>query len=55
MIRRNERELIERRKGNRIAVEVRRGLLLVWQYIRSCFGAGYWRDEKPWVDSDGWN
>lgn len=22
--------------------------------IRSCFGAGYWRGEKPWLGTDVW-
>lgn len=28
---------------------------LVWQSVRSCFGAGYWRDDKPWLDTEAWN
>lgn len=27
---------------------------LVWQAIRSCFGRGYWINEKPWINNDGW-
>jgi hypothetical protein len=27
---------------------------VVWQAVRSCFGAGYWRGDKPWIGSDGW-
>lgn len=27
----------------------------VWALIRSCFGNGYWRDDQPWNDNDGWN
>lgn len=26
----------------------------VWEAIRSCFGAGYWSDEKPWSDEEPW-
>ena len=27
---------------------------IIWQAIASCFGRGYWINEKPWVNSDGW-
>lgn len=34
--------------------EVYRGLVLVWQSIRSCYGKGIWFEEKPWLDNDLW-
>lgn len=27
---------------------------LVYQYLRSCFGRGYWDDTAPWSDTEGW-
>lgn len=27
---------------------------MVWQAVRSCFGAGFWRGDKPWIGSDAW-
>ncbi len=30
------------------------GSRLVWQAIRSCFGAGWWVNEKPWINDEGW-
>lgn len=27
---------------------------IIWQAIRSCFGSGYWRGNKPWIGKDGW-
>ena len=30
------------------------GARLVWTAIKSCFGAGYWVNEKPWLNSEGW-
>lgn len=27
---------------------------LIWSAIRSCFGKGYWVDNKPWNNNDGW-
>lgn len=34
--------------------EVRLGLRIVWQSIRSCFGKGFWINEKPWINDDAW-
>lgn len=28
--------------------------VLIWTAIRSCFGKGYWIDDKPWIDDDAW-
>lgn len=36
------------------AVEIYKGLNLVWTAIRSCFGAGFWVNEKPWLNTEGW-
>jgi hypothetical protein len=27
---------------------------VVWMYIQSCFGRGYWINDKPWSNTDGW-
>ena len=29
------------------------GVKLIWQSVQSCFGAGYWVNEKPWVNEEG--
>ena len=26
----------------------------VWEFIRSCFGRGFWANDKPWSNTDGW-
>ena len=41
-------------KNNRYVGAVYRGTQLLWQYIRSCFGRGYWINEKPWSNENGW-
>ena len=46
--------LVSRRKGNMVAQAVYRGLRLVWQSVRSCFGSGCWRNDKPWLNNEGW-
>ena len=27
---------------------------LVWIAIRSCFGGGFWKNENPWLNVEGW-
>lgn len=41
-------------KGTKAIAMIYRGSRLVWQAIRSCFGAGYWRGDKPWIGPDAW-
>lgn len=50
----NGKEISAIAVGTRIITEVYHGASLVWQAIRSCFGAGYWIQEYPWVDDDPW-
>lgn len=40
--------------GTKVVQAVYQGLRLVWQYIKSCFGRGYWIDDKPWSNTDAW-
>ena len=35
-------------------MEIYHGKRLIWQIIRSCFGNGYWDNNKPWVNTDVW-
>lgn len=30
------------------------GSRIVWQAIRSCFGSGWWKNDKPWLNNEGW-
>lgn len=38
----------------KVVQEVYRGARLVWIAIRSCFGAGFWVNDKPWLNEEGW-
>ena len=35
-------------------MEIYRGKRLIYQAIRSCFGNGYWINDKPWLNEDAW-
>ena len=40
--------------GGRVITAVYKGARLVWTAIRSCFGKGYWINDKPWINEDAW-
>lgn len=40
--------------GQRTISAIYKGGRLVWQAVRSCFGAGLWRNDKPWRNDEGW-
>lgn len=54
MIHRNGNEVTGIRVGDRVVSAVRKGVLLVWEAVRSCFGKGFWINDKPWNNKDGW-
>lgn len=54
MIIRNGKEIVEMLRGRLPIVEVYRNKLLVFQAARSCFGSGYWINDRPWVNEDAW-
>lgn len=54
MIYKNNKEVIQVLKGNSAISAIYKGAKLVWQAIRSCFGSGAWRNDKPWINDEGW-
>ena len=54
MIVRTFNEQVREFFGGREIVSVYKGLQLVWSAIRSCFGKGFWINDKPWVNNDAW-
>ena len=40
--------------SNKSVVCVYKGDKLLWEAVNSCFGKGYWIDEKPWNNEDAW-
>jgi hypothetical protein len=40
--------------GPKVVSAVYLGLKLLWQYIKSCYGRGYWINDKLWSDTDAW-
>ena len=54
MIIHNKKNIISKSHNNKVISATYYGLQLVWQSVRSCFDAGYWRGDKPWDGSDAW-
>lgn len=40
--------------GNKIVSTIYFKGKVVWSAVRSCFGAGFWRGDKPWIGKDAW-
>ena len=39
---------------NKAVVSIYLGAKLIWEAINSCFGKGYWINNKPWNNKDKW-
>lgn len=51
---RNKKEIIASHKRGKVIQAVYKGVHLVWQGIRSCFGSGMWVNDKPWLNDEAW-
>lgn len=49
-----EKEITAVTAYGKVITAIYAGSKLVWQAIRSCFGAGFWVNEKPWINEEGW-
>lgn len=54
MIIKNGKEVIEIYRKKKSCIEAYRGKLLIYQIARSCFGSGYWINDRPWLNADVW-
>lgn len=54
MIRKENKKIVGVYWGGKTITKVFKGSSLVWQLIKSCFGAGYWVKQNPWLGSDSW-
>ena len=34
--------------------EIRKGAQLLWEAVKGCFGSGLWKNEKGWINTEGW-
>lgn len=54
MITRNSLSMQARYYGSKTVSAVYYGVKLVWEAISSCFGSGYWINNRPWSNTDAW-
>ena len=54
MIYKGTKEISARYIGSRAIAAVYYGAKVVWEAISSCFGSGYWSNDRPWSNTDGW-
>ena len=54
MITSNYKEQTAEYFGYKAITAVYKGLILVWTAVRSCFGKGWWINDKPWINDDAW-
>jgi hypothetical protein len=51
---RDKKEISAIVREGKTLLEIRKGLTLIWQAVRSCFGSGKWHGEKPWIGGEKW-
>lgn len=54
MIQINKKEVIALYKQGKPLQATYKGIHLIWQAVRSCFGSGMWINIKPWFNDEGW-
>lgn len=50
----NNTEVIAKYYGGRSISAVYKGVILIWEAVRSCFGSGNWINEKSWINNEAW-
>ena len=40
--------------GKLVIQDIRKGAQTVWEAIKGCFGSGFWKNEKEWINNEGW-
>ena len=40
--------------GKQVIQEIRKGTIIIWEAIKGCFGSGFWKNNKGWINKEGW-
>lgn len=54
MIYKNKQDITAMYYGTKPIIAVYHGGRLVWQAVKSCFGSGYWINDKQWSNIEAW-
>ena len=41
-------------KGVKPIASFAKGSIVIWSAVKSCFGAGFWRNDKQYDNDEGW-
>ena len=34
--------------------DIRKEATIIWEAVKGCFGNGFWRNAKGWINTEGW-
>jgi hypothetical protein len=54
MLQISKKEIVAQYSNKKTVQIIYKGLHVIWQGIRSCFGSGAWHNEKPWLNDESW-
>lgn len=54
MINIKRKDIIGVTVSEKIISKIYQGGKLVWEAIRSCFGSGFWINDRPWINNNAW-
>lgn len=54
MLYKGNKEVVTVYYGKQAIAEIRKGARLVWMAVRSCFGRGFWVNDKPYSNKESW-
>jgi hypothetical protein len=54
MLQISKKEIVAQYSNKKTVQIIYKGLHIIWQGIRSCFGSGAWHNEKPWLNDESW-
>ena len=40
--------------GKLVIQDIRKGAQTIWEAIKGCFGKGFWRNTRCWINYEGW-
>lgn len=40
--------------GKSTIQEIRKGATIIWEAIKGCFGSGFWKNQKGWINKESW-
>ena len=40
--------------GKQVIQEIRKGNTIICEAIKGCFGSGFWKNNKGWINKEGW-